>query len=133
MDPQRVPLREGLSRSGEHCAEAVDYLKSRYNHPCLIHRTHVRKIYALKEGTGKELHRLHDVFQQHLRALKSMDHESSGSFITSMMGLSLDQSTMFEWQKFSQKSATNYELLEFLNLSAQACKTYISDTKETTQ
>lgn len=128
---------EGLSRSGEHYTEAVDCLKSRFNRPRLIHQTHVREICEvspLKEGTGKELRRLHDVFQQHLRALKSMDYEPSGSFITSMMELKLDQNTMFEWQKFSQKSidVPHYnELLEFLNLRAQACETYTSDTKRT--
>ena len=85
----------------------------------------------LKDGNGKELRRLHDVLQQHLRALKSMDHEP---FITSMIELKLDQSTMFEWQKFTQKSTDvpHYdELLEFLNLRAQACETCTSDTKST--
>ena len=50
---------EGLSRSSEHYTVAVECLKSRYSHPCLIHQTHVRKICEvppLKEGTGKELH-----------------------------------------------------------------------------
>ena len=130
---------EGLSRSGEHYTEAVECLKSRYSRPRLIHQTHVRKICEaspLKEGTGKELRRLHDVLQQHLRALKAMGHEPSGSFITSMMELKLDPSTIFEWQKFNQKSADvpHYsELLEFLNLRAQACETCIHDTKKTSR
>ena len=111
-------------------------LESRYNRPRLIHKTRVRKICEvppLKDGNGKELRRLHDVLQQHLRALKSMDHEPSGSFITSMIELKLDQSTMFEWQKFSQKSTDvpHYELLEFLNLRTQACKTCTPNTKRT--
>ena len=128
---------EGLSRSGEHYAEAVKCLESRYDHPRLIHQMHVRKICevaSLKDGNGKELRHLHDVLQQHLRALKSMDHEPSGSFITSMIELKLDQSTMFEWQKFSQKSTDvpHYnELLGFLNLHAQACETCTSDTRRT--
>ena len=61
---------EGLSRSGEYYAEAIDC-------PRLIHQTHVRTILEsppLKEGSGKELH---DVVQQHLRALKQwiMNHQ----------------------------------------------------------
>ncbi len=55
-----------------------------------------------------------------------MDQDPSGAFITSMMELKLDQTTMFEWQKTSQgtKSVPHYrEILEFLNLRAQACST----------
>ena len=127
---------EGLSRSGEHYAEAVGCLKSRYNRPRLIHQTHVRKICEvppLKEGTGKELRRLHDVFQQHLRALKFMDHEPSASFITSMVELKLDPNTMFEWQKFSQKSTDVPHYNKLLNLRAQASETCTSDTKKTSR
>ena len=35
---------EGLSRSGEHYTEAIDCLKSRYDHPRLIHQTYVKMI-----------------------------------------------------------------------------------------
>lgn len=124
---------EGLSRSGEYYAEAVDCLKSRYDRPRLIHQTHVRLILeapALKEGTGKELRRLHDTVQQHLRALKAMDYEPPGSFVTSILELKLDVNTMFEWQKHSQSSTgvPHYkELLEFVNLRAQASETSASD------
>ena len=74
---------------------------------------------SLKEGTGRELRRLHDTVQQHLRALKAMDYEPSGPFITSTLELKLDPNTMFEWQKHSQRSAAvpHYQdLLEFINL-----------------
>ena len=99
---------EGLSQSGECYMEAVDCLKSRYDHPRLVHQTHVKMILdaaALKEGTGKELRHLHDAVQQHLRALKAMDYEPSGPFITSILELKLDTSTRFEWQKHSQGSS----------------------------
>ena len=87
---------EGLSRSGECYEEAIDCLKSRYDHPRLVHQTHVKLILdtaALKEGTGKELRQLHDTVQQHLRALKAMDYEPSGPFITSIIKLKLDATT----------------------------------------
>ena len=45
---------EGLSRSGEYYAEAVECLKSRYDRPRLIHQTHVRMILEappLKDGS----------------------------------------------------------------------------------
>ena len=100
---------EGLSRSGEHYTEAVRCLTSRYDRPRLIYQTHVKMILeapSLKEGTGKELRRLHDTVQQHLRALKAMDYEPSGPFITSTLELKLDPTTTFEWQKHSQCCAS---------------------------
>ena len=57
---------------------------------------------TIKDGTGCELHRLHDTVQQHLCALKVMGYEPSGPFITSVLELKLDTTTMFEWQRFSQ-------------------------------
>ena len=65
---------EGLSRSGECYPEAIECLKSRYDRPRLIHQTHVRMILEappLKSGDGRELRRLHDTVQQHIRALKA--------------------------------------------------------------
>jgi len=49
---------EGLSRTGEHYAEAVECLCSRYDRPRLIHQTHVRMIIespGLRDNSGKEL------------------------------------------------------------------------------
>ena len=80
----------------------------------------------LKEGSGKELRRLYDTVQQHLRALKAMEHEPSGPFITSVLELKLDVNTMFEWQRHSQDDTDvpHYnKLLEFINLRAQASET----------
>ena len=124
---------EGLSKSGEHYEEAIKSLKVRYDRPRLIHQTHVRMILeatSLKEGTGKELRRLHDMVQQHLRALRAMDYEPSGTFITSVLELKLNTNTMFEWQKFSQYSPKVlhfWDLLEFVNIQAQ---TSLATTKK---
>ena len=124
---------EGLSRSGDNYNEAIKCLKERYDRPRLIHQAHVKAILEaapLKDGTGKELRKLHDTIQQHLRALKGMGHEPSGPFITSTIELKLDQNTMFEWQKHSQKceSIPPYQdLLKFLNLRAQATESSLVD------
>ena len=113
---------EGLSHSGEQYAEAVSTLKTSYDRPRLLHQTHVRLIMeaaVLKKGTWKELRRLHDMVQLHLRALSSMDYGPSGPFITSIIELKLDPTTLFEWQKFSQShtEVPHYKhILEFLNL-----------------
>ncbi len=124
---------EGLSRTGDQYGEAIESLRARYDRPRLIHQAHVRKILevpGLKDGSGRELRHLHDVVQQHLRALKSMGCEPSGPFVTSLMELKLDQNTMFEWQKHSQSSSgvPHYrELLDFINLRAQASETSVAD------
>ena len=126
---------EGLSHSGNQYKEAIDSLKARYDRPRIVHQTHVRKIYdvpSLKDGSGKELRRFHDTVQQHLRALKAMDKEPTGSFITALLELKLDKDTMFEWQKASQdsKKTPHYDdLLKFLDLHAQASETCSSEPR----
>ena len=89
---------EGLSHSGEYYAEVIECLKSQYDCPRPIHQTHVQMILeapALKEGTEKELC-LHDIVQQHLRALKVMDYEYPGPYIISILELKFDVNTMLE-------------------------------------
>ena len=52
---------EGLSYSGDQYQEAIECLKSRYNHPRVTHRARVRIVVdapLLKDGSGKELGRL---------------------------------------------------------------------------
>ena len=126
---------EGLSRTGDHYSEAVECLKTRYDRPRLIHQAHVKRILdvpALKDGNGRELRKLHDTVQQHLRALKAMGYEPSGPFITSTLELKLDSGTMFQWQKHSQKETTvpHYqELLKFLSLHAQASETSVVEKR----
>ena len=113
---------EGLSHSGDNYAEAVECLKSRYDRPRLIQRTHVQLTLdtpPLKEGSGRELRRLHDTVQQHVRALKTLGCDLPGQFITSMIELKLDTDTLFEWQKHTQAEAEVphfQELLDFIDL-----------------
>ena len=122
---------DGLSQSSDNYDVAIECLKARYDRPRLIHQAHVKMIIdtqPLKEGSGRELRRLHDVAQQHLRALKSMDCDPSGPFITSMLELKLDAGTMFEWQKHTQSQADvpHYnDLLSFINLRAQAAESSV--------
>ena len=89
---------EGLSRSGEHYEEAVDYLLERFDRPRLIHQTHVREIVetpCLKDGSGKELRRFHDVMQQHIRALKAMSYEPpDGIWLCYWLNNELSQTAM---------------------------------------
>ena len=126
---------EGLTRSGEHYADAVKCLQSRYDRPRLIHQTHVRRIIeapSLKEGAGKELRALHDTVVQHLRALRALGHEPSKEFITSLLELKLDTTTMFEWQRHSHEHTDVpdcKEILEFLDLRARAAEASAPEKK----
>ena len=127
---------EGLSRSGEHYSEAIKCLKSHYDRPCLTHQAHVKMIVeapSLKDGNGREIRHLHNTVQQHFRALKAMDYDPSGPFITSVFEFKLDANTMFEWQKHSHDmtQVPHYQdLLDLLNLRAQASETSISEQKK---
>ena len=72
------------------------------------HCTHVQMIVRnpqVKDGTGIELHHLHDKVQQHLRALKAMGLEPPGPLITSVLELKLDPTTMQNSQESLQWSS----------------------------
>ena len=135
-DKTAKSLIAGLTKSSEHYDEAVKCLQERYDRPRQIHQTHVRPIVKaqthvrpivkatpLRDGTGKEIRALHDLVVQHLRALKSLGHEPSQAFITSLLEVKLDST--IERQRHSQAHADvpDYqELLDFLNLRAQAAE-----------
>uniref|UniRef100_A0A1X7UCC9 Uncharacterized protein n=1 Tax=Amphimedon queenslandica TaxID=400682 RepID=A0A1X7UCC9_AMPQE len=77
----------------------------------------------LNDGSGKELHKLYDTIQQHLRALKSMGQEPLASFITSITELKLDATNMFVWQRHCQSHVDvphYYDILQFIDHRAQA-------------
>ena len=124
---------EGLSGSGDDYRGAIETLRERYDRPRLLHQAHVRAIAEapkLKDGNGRELRRLHDNLIQHLRALKAMDYEPSGPFVTSLIELKFDSTTAFEWRRHTQDQlgVPHYnELLKFLDLRAQASE---STTRE---
>ena len=126
---------EGLSRTGENYGDAIQCLKKRYDRPRLIHQAHVKCILEappLKEGNGKEIRKLHDCVTQHLRALKAMGHEPSGPFVTSALELKLDQTTMFEWQRYSQsiEGLPHFDkFLDFLNSRAQSTESTFVEPK----
>ena len=125
-DGSAKPIIEGLSQTGEQYDEAIKCLTARFDRPRLIHQTHVKMIIdapSVCDSSGKELRRLHDIAQQHIRALKSLGEEPSPAFITSVLELKLDSNTMFEWQGHSQSQTEvpyYQEILKFLDYRAQA-------------
>ena len=104
----------------------MECLIARFDRPRLLHQTHIRMLLdapPVRDGSGRELRKLHDVSQQHICALKAMGQEPSPSFITSLIELKLDPTTMFEWQHHTQNQVEVphcKELLEFLDHRAQA-------------
>ena len=65
-----------------------------------------------------------------------MEYESSGAFITSVLELKLDVNTMFEWQRHSQSMEgvpAYQELLDFIDLRAQASETSLTHVKKPTR
>ena len=89
-DDQAKSVIEGLSQSSQSYSEEIDCLMQRYDRPTLVHQAHVRAIVdtpPLRDGSGRELRRLHDVANQHLRALKTLGSDPSGEFETSLLEL----------------------------------------------
>ena len=85
------------------------------------------------DGSGKELRRFHDTAKQYLRALKAVEEDPNRSFVTALLELKRDKGTMFEWQNVSQdaRKIPHYDdLLEFLNLRAQASETCSNEPKK---
>ena len=67
----------GLAQTAKNYEETFKCLHERHDRPCLIHQTHVRAIIdapSLKDGNGRELRRLNNTVNQHMRAIKAMDY-----------------------------------------------------------
>ena len=115
----------GLTQTSENYNEAIRCLQKRYDRPRVLHQEHVRKIqeaYPLKTGSGQELRRLHDLLQQHIRALKASDEYNIGTYLTAAIELKLDESTKLRWTEHSSKYERTppcEELLEFLDMQAR--------------
>ena len=131
---------EGLAQDGECYKEAIRCLQRRYNWPSLIHQVHVCTIYealSSRDSNGRELDCLHDIAALCWGiTIKAMDYESSDPFITFILKLKLDLTTMSEWQRHRQDSREipHYTaLLEFLDHWTHASKNNISDTNQRCQ
>ena len=65
-----------------------------------------------------------------------MKSEPDPFFVTSVIELKLDETTLFEWQKHSQKKVEEVphyqELLDFINLRAQASESLVDPSKKHT-
>ena len=126
---------QGVSQTAGNYAETIKCLQECYDRPRLIHLAHVHAIFEappVKDGSTKELRRLYDMLNHHIRALKSMKHYLFDTFITAAAKLKFNQSAMHEWQKFSRdcESVPLYsELLRFLNLEARGAEITVGDSE----
>ena len=80
-------------------------------------------LHSVKDGSGRELHRLHKVAQPNLRAISSMGMEDYCAFITALLELKLDADMMFLWQNESElhveRTPPFGEFLRFIDGRAQ--------------
>ena len=70
--------------------------KDRYNRFRFIRRKHVRSILQappLKANNGRELHKIYDLCNQHIRTIKAFDAYNLHTFLTILMKLKLDEVT----------------------------------------
>ena len=115
---------QGLAQTADTYKETISCPQSRYDQPRLIHQAHVRAILEaapLKNGSGEEICRLHDVANKHVCALKVVKQDSYDSLLMAIVESKLDNSTMKEWLKYSQdqkKTPPYTEILKFLDLRA---------------
>ena len=118
---------EGLSHTGDQYEEAVTCLQNRYDQPRAVYEAYVKVIVEypkLKEGSSKELRKLHDVMLQNIRALSTLGHNIDSKFMTSLIQLKLDANTTFAWREASKdalKEVPDYEdLLKFVDQRARS-------------
>ena len=75
----------------------------------------------LKNGSGKEICRLHEITNQHMHALKAVKQDKYESLITAILESKMDSSMIKEWERYNrdQKTPPYTEVLKFLDLQAQ--------------
>ena len=115
----------GLTQTSENYEEAIRCLQKRYDGSRVLYQAQVRKIqeaFPLKTGSDQELRPLHDLLQQHIRALKASEEYKIETYLTAAIELKLDESTKLRCTEHSskcQKTLPCEELLEFLDIQAR--------------
>ena len=105
---------EGLLRTPGSYAEAIGCLREWYDRLRFIHQAHVCTILqapSLRNGSGQELRHLHDVIKQHVKALEAMKYDLLEMFMSSVIELKLDQSSMFARQNHSRDHKKCHHIL----------------------
>ena len=109
----------------------VSCLKACYDRPRLIQGTHVQAIIdapLFKDRSGKELRKLHDKLQQHLRALSTLGCNLPSTFITSMIELKLDAELYSNSRSTARGIQESLRRNSFSALSMRAQASEISST-----
>ena len=114
-----------LTHSAESYQEAIKCSKDRYDRPGLSFHEHVYSIVhalPMKADNGRELQRLYDRWNQHIRAIKAFDAYDIDTFLTAIMELKLGETTklkLMEHINDSTKTPPYTDLLKFMDLQAQ--------------
>ena len=111
-----------LTQMAESYEEASKCLKDHYDCRRVTRCEHVRSIVQappFKANNSRELLKLYNLCNHHIRTIKASDHYSIDTFLTIVMELKLD--TKQKWVEFSNNSLTMLQhsvLLKFLDLQA---------------
>ena len=100
---------QGVTQKAESYQDTIGCLKDRYDRPRLIHREHVLNIVQappIKAKNGKELRRLYDPWNQHIRAIKAFEAYDINTFLTAIMQQKLGEATKLKWMEHSNESET---------------------------
>ena len=109
----------------ESYQDAVRCVKDHYNRTRLIHCEHVRSIVQappMNADNGKEIRRLYDLWNQHVRVIKAFNVYNINAFLTAIMERKLGEATKLKWMEHSDESKTTSpytDLLRFMDLQAQ--------------
>ena len=79
----------------------------------------------MKAHNGRELLKLYDTCNQHIRAIRALEAYDIDTFLTIVMELKLDEVTELRWMEYSNDSKTkplHSELLRFPDMQAQHLK-----------
>ena len=126
---------QGLTQTVESYKEAIECIRARYDRLRITHREHVRSILqtpVMKSNSGRELRRLYDHCNQHIRAIKASEHCDLDTLLSVVMELKLDEASRQKWMEFtneSQMTPTQDEMLKFLGLQARQFQPISSERK----
>ena len=74
---------------------------------------------TMKADNGRELRRLYDLWNQHIRAIKAFNAYDIDTFLTEIMEQKLGEATKLKWMEYSNESKTTppyTDLLRFMDL-----------------
>ena len=98
-EPARSVI-QGLTQMVERYQVPIKCFQERYDHPRLTHCKHICSILQaplMKANNGRELQKLYDLCNQHIRAIKATDSYNIDTFLMFVV-------TKLKWMEYSNDS-----------------------------